>query len=909
MNTREHLLMDKGWSFHEGDIEDKAVHGYMYTYMQTKTERGRGPASIDYDDSGWQKVTLPHDYVVKGKPDPGENHVHGSLKRNNAWYRRFFRLENADKDKRIRITFEGVCSACKVWVNGCLMKYNDSAYTEFEIDITDIARFGDDLNLIAVYIDNSEYEAWWYEGAGIYRHVYLDKLNKLSVDWDGTYVNPRKQETNSWKVEIETILRNDTDFEAEIELLSVLRDTEGKRLAESMKKVRAAPREKLKVMQEVLVENPPVWSLEQPHLCSMHSSVSTKGELCDEYVTSFGFRTIRFDADQGFFLNGIPTKIKGMCIHEDHGGLGVGVPNRVKEYRVRRLKEMGCNGYRFSHNQHSRETLDACDRLGMLVMDENRWFESSEDGKRRVEAMVRRDRNHPSVIIWSMGNEESLQAKETGKRIMNTLKSCVKKLDKTRPVLMAMHTGLLEDGAVAAADMIGMNYNIELCGQVHEKYPRMPIIFSEASNTSEEDVLGNRQAGIDTWKLAATRTYLCGLFAWAGMDYRGEHAYPGLFAPCGAMDQNGYPNDCYYLYQAYWKQEPMVYIQPHWNDPVQPGEQVTVRVFTTGDTVQLFLNGRLLEEQKVDPYEMCNFQVEYQPGVLKAIAKRNGTFEGECERITTKAADHLQISRENESVFANDYDVAICTVTAWDEDGRYVPDADHLFRVKVRGGGELLAVGNGDVCDQSERTKPECRLYKGRAQVLIRSMEKGGDIVLEVNSDQLRPASITIPKIAGNKVREAGYDSSRYLNRWEVSDWLPDMPEVSEGGFQHLAPFSTVEIGHGTNMHDLSKNSGYFVYHTVAELPEFEGVKDICLQFELLEGQSWLYVNIRDDDKYVRYTGHKEKEEPEEYSMELKNQKGGAVAEVWVLLHVWMPFCGITKPVRWEIKEAGDKDE
>lgn len=901
---RERLCMDQGWSFHEGDIQDNVVHGYMYTYMQTKTERGRGPASMDYDASDWKNVNLPHDYVVRGVPDPKENHVHGSLKRDNAWYRKIFGLKKEDADKRIVLSFEGIGTVSKIWVNGCFMKYNDSAYTEIEVDITDVARFGDDLNVVSVYIDNEEFEGWWYEGAGIYRHVYLDITEKVSVGMDGVYVNPARISKENWLVSITTDIRNDLDKDAEALLTSKVVGATGETLAEVTEKYSIAARDTRSTEQVVEIKNPPIWSLEEPNLCKVKTTIVINDQIWDEYETMFGFRTIRFDPEEGFFLNEKPVKIKGMCIHEDHGGLGSGLPDRVKEYRVKCLKKMGCNGYRFSHNPHSRETLDICDRLGMLVMDENRWFESSEDGKRRVQAMVKRDRNHPSVVIWSMGNEEFLQSGATGRKIMASLKSSVKKLDKTRPVLMAMHTGLLsEAGSAEICDMIGMNYNIDLCEEVHKRYPDKPIIFSEVSNASEEDVLGNRQAGIDTWRIVDTHSYMSGMFAWTGMDYRGEHAYPELFAPCGAMDQNGYPKNCFYLYQAYWAGKPMVYIQPHWNWPGKEGQKIQVRIFTTGDYVKLYLNGRLIDESAVDLYEMANFQVEYEPGILKAVVEKNGRFEAETERKTAGNAAKLSLTLENEQVTSSVGDVAILTVKALDKEGREVPTADNLFNVNVKQGGQLLVTGNGDICDQSDRTLPECRLYDGHGQIIVSSSKAEEDIIVQVTSDTLESAEITIPKIVGERKNKIAAEKSRYLNRWEVSEWMKDKPEEVNGIFECPSKYSEVEIGHGTNMHDLSKNSGYFVYHTKARTPEHEGYKDTSIQFELLEGQSWIYAEIPGTDK--KFTGHKESEDPEAYKMDLGMLEGDLEMEIWVLLHVWMPFCGITKPVRWETE--GDR--
>ena len=395
---REHILMDMQWKFHEGDVKDHDRHGYLYPYMHTKTERGQGPASMDFDDSEWEIVNLPHDYVVYGTPNEKELPNFGSLKRNNAWYRKVFRLEPKDAGRRITLEFEGICSMSRIWVNGCYMKTNESGYNGFEVDLSDIARYGDDLNVVSVYVDNREYEAWWYEGGGIYRHVYLNKTEKLAVDLWGVWVHPEKQENRIWKIPIETTVRNDLFSDCEIQVEQSIQDTDGKELTSGKISAEIKKREKTIIFMELETENPKLWSLETPNLYRLVTRIFCGEVLMDEVQTTFGFRTVCFDADRGLFLNGKNIKIKGMCMHEDHGTLGVALPDRVKEYRVQRLKEMGANGYRFSHNPHSAETLDACDRLGILVMDENRWFESTEDGIERVRSMVLRDRNHPKQI-------------------------------------------------------------------------------------------------------------------------------------------------------------------------------------------------------------------------------------------------------------------------------------------------------------------------------------------------------------------------------------------------------------------------------------------------------------------------------------------------------------------------------
>lgn len=898
---REKLQLDRGWKFHRGDVEDTVSHGYLYTYMHTKTERGRGPASADYDDSLWETVELPHDYVVQGVPTPEANPVHGSLIRENAWYRRFFRLEPSDRGKSIHIEFEGICTESRIWINGCYMGMNDSAYAEIDLDMTDIARYGDELNVIAVYVDNREYEGWWYEGGGIYRHVWLVKTEPVCVDYCGIFIHPESRDGKLWNVPIETTLRNDAFSDREVRVVQTAADEQGSLLFET-ESIQLVPGRKTKrLMQQAEVRNPKLWSVEHPTLCQLRTRIFSGEVLLDEVDTTFGFRTAEFDAERGFLLNGIPTKIKGMCIHEDHGGLGTALPDNIKEYRVQRLKDMGCNGYRFSHNPHSRETLDACDRLGMLVMDENRWFESSPNGLRRLENMVKRDRNHPSVIVWSAGNEESLQDGERGRKIMNAMKHRIHEQDPTRPVLMAMHTGLLEDGAAQSADMIGMNYNIELCEAVHKKYPEKAIVFSEVNNASEEDVLGNRTAGIRTWQIVDNTPYMSGMFAWTGMDYRGEHDYPGLFAPCGCMDQNGYAKDSYYLYQTYWRGEAFVYIQPHWNGK-KAGQNVTVRVFSTGDEVSLYLNGRLLGTRKNDAYFQTDWNVAYEPGELKAIAMVNGNVAAQCVRETTGEPKKLSLKLENQQVKSGCREAAVYTVTALDEAGREVPDAENVFEITRLKGARLLVTGNGDVKDTSNRREPVCRLYNGKAQIIAEVQDTRVEIQAEARG--LEKAALTSICEPGSKVPEAETVQSRYITNWEMAEWMPEEPEKVDGNYSHLPSYHPVEIGHGTQLHDLWKNSGFLVYHCHTDIPKDRKGEPLYLQFELLEGKARITVELKTEDaKRVNVIEvEKPYEEPDKLALKMEGDGDASQADIWVCMEIFSSFHGITKPVRWEFR-------
>lgn len=903
---REVLLMDEGWRFHEGDAADTAEHGYMYTYMHTKTERGRGPASVDYDDSLWESVTLPHDYAVLHKPTPEANPVHGSLIRNQAWYRRNFRLDMADRDRRIRLWFEGICSRAFIWVNGCYMGFSDSAYTEIDLDITDIARYGDDLNTVAVYVDNTEYEGWWYEGAGIYRHVWLAKTDRISMERDGVWIHPEKETEDLWEAPVETTVTNLKDTQESCILRQEITNMDGGRAAWTEAEILLAGREKKTCEQKMTVENPDLWSVDMPVLYTLKTTLLKKQrdgseQILDQQETAFGFRTIRFDPKEGFFLNGIPTKIKGMCLHEDHGGVGVAVPDRIKKYRVQCLKKMGCNGYRFSHNPHSRQTLDACDRLGMLVMDENRWFESSENGLRRLTAMVRRDRNHPSVIIWSVGNEESLQAGERGKKIMATMRAAIRRLDMERPVLMAMHTGLLEEGAADAADLIGMNYNITLVHKVHERYPEKAIIFSEANSCNDEDVLGDRSCGVETWKIVRETPYVCGLFAWTGMDYRGEHDYPGLFALCGAMDQNGYPKESCSLYRSWWRQEPLAAVEPNRNPNLDDNQ---IRLVGNGDHLILYQDGKKLYEADIEYYHPRELYLTDTSGVFTLENLKDGKVTASSSCVLQGRPQRARLCLENPDVQAGCLDVAVLTLEILDGQGYLLPNAALSYEITKIKGARFLLTGNGDVQDASDRRMPRGKTFRGRGQILIEPAEE--NVELEISVDGIAQPVIkkmSCPK--GQPQAKVPVTKRRYITDWRMAGWIKEKPELSSETLDGLYGYKSVEIGHGTQMHDLYKDSGFLVYHTLTEIPApTEKGEELYLQFELLEGKTDVLVELKDELGRTLQTVHETKayEEPGELAVKIPAASGMALADIRVCLEVFMPFCGITKPVRWYYK-------
>ncbi len=456
---RERATLDYGWKFHLGDIPFPRITGHSASYNHAKAGTAEGAAAIKLDDSTWQPLDLPHDWAIELPVSKENNLAQGFRTRGIGWYRRTFALDAAEEGKNIELQFDGVSTFCTVWVNGIIAHRNWCGYTSFYIDITPFAKFGDATNTIAVRVDADSQEGWWYEGAGIYRHTWLVKRNPVHIETDGVFANPIRLSDARWTIPVEVTLANSGTNSAEVEIESTLLDAEGKQIVGGHVKQTIAPFENPVAKYEIAVASPTLWSVEQPYLYSVRTIVRAGNEILDEVTTHCGFRTIRFDANKGFFLNDQPLKLKGTCNHQDHAGVGTAMPDSMWEWRLRKLKEMGSNAYRCSHNPSAAEFLDACDRLGMLVMDENRNFNTTEEYRRQLQWLVRRDRNHPSVILWSVFNEEPMQGTRQGYEMVRTLAAVVKKLDQTRPVTAAQ-SGALNAAwnASKAADVAGFNY-------------------------------------------------------------------------------------------------------------------------------------------------------------------------------------------------------------------------------------------------------------------------------------------------------------------------------------------------------------------------------------------------------------------------------------------------------------------
>ena len=494
---RERINYDEGWLFHRGDLDYPLPAYKGVAYMGAKTERYHlGPAAKDYfaavdpytterehKSEKWEKVDLPHDYIIEGLPDKKYNPAWGFLPYENAWYIKKFTLDKADKSKRLTLFFEGVAVHATVYLNGCLMKHNFCGYTSFEVDITDYAEFERE-NTLAVYVNTDEHEGWWYEGGGIYRSVWLEKTELVSVERWGVFVKPEHQPDDSWLVPISVEIRNDGAKQKRVKTVVTIVDQNGNDVISAEKTVSAVAGEITEVKFNESLTNVKLWSPDEPNLYRAVTKLYVGGSEIDEYVTRFGFRYYVLDPDKGMFINGRHYKIKGVCGHADCGLTGKAVPDNIHRHKVRLMKEMGANGYRTSHYMQAEALMDALDENGFIVMDETRWFESTDEGREQLRALVRRDRNRPSVFFsGGCGNEEPFHATEKGRRICRSLISLVRKLDDSRTIMSAVSFTPEKATVYDELDAIGINYNRSTYDGLHRKYPDKAVFASECCAT------------------------------------------------------------------------------------------------------------------------------------------------------------------------------------------------------------------------------------------------------------------------------------------------------------------------------------------------------------------------------------------------------------------------------------------
>jgi beta-galactosidase len=726
-HKREKLLMDFGWRFafgHPFDAQKDFETGTGYFSYFAKAGYGDGAAAVNFDDRAWRKLDLPHDWAVEQPFSERASFSHGFKaigrnfpERSVGWYRKNFFIPASDPGRKISVVFDGVFRNSTVWVNGHYLGTEESGYSSFSYDITDVLNYGGD-NVIAVRVDATMEEGWFYEGAGIYRHVWLNKTSPVHVANYGTFVTSQVQQNNA-VVNAKAEIINEGKEKQTVDVIQTIIDAEGHKVAANrISNLQLAPFETKDASTSLPVANAKLWDLESPYLYKLITTITEANRELDSYRTNFGIRTIRFDAKEGFFLNGKHVKLQGTNNHQDHAGVGAAMPDELQYWRIKALKEMGCNAYRCSHNPPTPELLDACDRLGMLVLDENRLMRTTADGLNEMKRMIIRDRNHPSIISWSIGNEEwGIENSVTGERIATTLQNFAHSLDSTRTTTAGISGGF-RSGIGEVLEVMGYNYLGNGDIEAHQKrLPDQPGMGTEEGSTFATrgiyvtDNTRHYSAAYDKkprptfysieegWKFYAARPYLAGMFIWTGFDYRGEptpYGWPSITSYFGMMDLCGFPKDNVYYLRSWWTNKPVVHILPHWNWKGKEGQPVDVWVYSNCDEVELFLNKKSLGKKKMEQYGHLEWKVNYASGTLEAVGIKAGKkILSDVVKTTGEPASIQLIS--NKPILAGDgEDIAVITVQALDKNNLAVPVADNEITFSIQGPGKIIGVGNGD---------------------------------------------------------------------------------------------------------------------------------------------------------------------------------------------------------------------
>jgi beta-galactosidase len=774
---------DFDWQFHKGDIAIKKIvkSGGQGGITDVNEKVITNDTTINYKDANsykvfypadWKQVNLPHDWAVEGNfvhddlmgNQPG---VSGYLPTGIGFYRKEFEIPEADKGKKISIEFDGIFRNSTVWVNGHLMGNHLSGYTASNYDLTDVLRYGNEgKNVILVKVDASEYEGWWYEGAGIYRHVWLIKTNRLHVDRFGTYVTTPVVSNEQATVGIATTLKNEYRQTKKITLVSKIVNNNGVAIDTETSSDSVQAFSQIEIAQKIFIKNPLLWSPETPNLYKVKTEVIDDGNIVDTYETIFGVRTIDINKN-GVFLNGKLYPVKGTCNHQDFAGIGVALPDKINLYKLQLLKEVGSNAYRCSHHPPTPELLDMCDSIGLLVLDENRFLSGSEEGIKDLTTMLYRDRNHPSIFMWSMENEEWLQGTVMGARILESLVATTHKIDPSRKVTAAMNHARNDGGYSDILDVVGYNYGDKQLAYVKdkEKYPERVMFCTESTsfistrgeyaNNWEKTYVSNLSKwepgwgpfpGED-WADIVKYPYLGGTFVWTGFDYRGEptpYQWPSVTSHFGFMDICGFPKDGYYAYKAAWTNEPVVHIFPHWNWKGKEGDSIQVYCYTNCEEVELFLNGKTIGKQKAVPFTKLIWRLIYKPGKLEARGYSKGKLVTKDIVETTSAPAQINLNSDTYKLKADGCDVAVISIAIKDVKGRVVPTADNLVQFSIEGPGKIIGTGNGNPSSHEPDKASQRKAFNGYCLVLVQTEKQAGEIKLKTSSEKLKSSEIVI---------------------------------------------------------------------------------------------------------------------------------------------------------------------
>ncbi len=788
-------------------------------------------STVEFNDSDWRKLNLPHDWGIEGpfkQEYPGET---GKLPWwGTGWYRKHLEIPASDQGKKIYLDVDGAMSHAKVWLNGQLAGGWPYGYASWRVDLTPFVKFGAD-NVIAIRLDNPRDSSRWYPGGGIYRNVWLVKTAPIHVAHWGTYVTTPEISARAATVKIRVNVDNDTASDSAVtvknEIFELGADNvKGKSVASlATEGVKIAAHQSQSSEGQIVIPDPKLWSIEQPQRYVAVTSIEQNGKRVDSYETPFGIRTIQFTADNGFLLNGKRVPLNGVCDHHDLGALGAAINTRALERQIQILKEMGGNAIRTSHNPPAPELLDLCDRLGMVVMDES--FDCWKRGKsgndyhllwddwheKDWRAELRRDRNHPCIILWSIGNEVGEQGSPAGLTIGAELTRIAHEEDPTRPTTAACSdVRAAFNGFQKHMDVFGYNYKPTDYGRAHETNSTLPIFGSETASCISSrgeyffPVSNNKNDGRADFQMSSYDLYappwatppdwefkgqdefpyVAGEFVWTGFDYLGEPTpyngdmsnllnftdpaekarmqkelealgkikVPSRSSYFGIIDLAGFPKDRYYLYQARWRPDfPMAHILPHWNWPDRVGQITPVHVYTSGDSAELFLNGQSLGLKKKGQYEyrLRWDDVVYQPGELKVVAYKNGKKWATDVMKTTGPAARLKLQADRNTIRADGQDLSFITVTVADKNGLLVPRTNNRVHFDITGPGEIVATDNGDATSFESFQSHDRNAFNGLCLVIVRAKAgETGNITLRATAEGLAAAEIPIVTMAAH---------------------------------------------------------------------------------------------------------------------------------------------------------------